>query len=86
MKVLVAQSCPIFCEAMDCSLAGSSVHGILQARILEWVAIPFSRRFSQPREVPILDLPFISLVLLKMNVSYWVLIVLCKNNPTKICK
>ena len=35
---------------MDCSPPGSSVHGILQARILEWVAIPFSRGFSQPRD------------------------------------
>ena len=35
---------------MDCSLSGSSVHGILQARILEWVAIPFSRGSSQPRD------------------------------------
>ena len=35
---------------MDCSLPGSSVHGILQARILEWVAFPFSRGSSQPRD------------------------------------
>ena len=35
---------------MDCSLPGSSVHGILQARILEWVAIPFSRGSSRPRD------------------------------------
>ena len=35
---------------MDCSPPGSSVHGILQARVLEWVAIPFSRGFSQPRD------------------------------------
>jgi len=35
---------------MDCSPPGSSVHGILQARILEWVAIPFSRASSQPRD------------------------------------
>ena len=41
--VFVAQSCPTLCDRMDCSLPGSSVHGILQARILEWVAIPFSR-------------------------------------------
>ena len=41
--LLVAQSCPILCYPMGCSLSGSSVHGILQARILEWVAIPFSR-------------------------------------------
>ena len=42
--VLVAQSCLILCDPMDCSPPGSSVHGILQARILEWVAIPFSTR------------------------------------------
>ena len=43
MCVLVAQSCLTLCDPMDCSPPGSSVHGILQARILEWVAIPFSR-------------------------------------------
>ena len=37
----VSRSCPTLCDPMDCSLPGSSVHGILQARILEWVAIPF---------------------------------------------
>ena len=37
------QSCPALCDPVDCSPPGSSVHGILQARILEWVAIPFSR-------------------------------------------
>ena len=41
--VLVAQLCPTFCDPMGYSLPGSSVHGILQTRILEWVAIPFSR-------------------------------------------
>ena len=40
MKVLVAQLCPTFCNPMDCSSPGSSVHGILQAKILEWVACP----------------------------------------------
>ena len=40
VKVLVIQSCPTLCDPMDCSPPGSSVHGILQARILEWVAIP----------------------------------------------
>ena len=40
-EVLVAQLCPTLCNPMDCSLPGSSVHGILQARILEWVAISF---------------------------------------------
>ena len=43
----VTQSCPV--DTVDCSLPGSSLHGILQARILEWVAIPFSRGSSQPR-------------------------------------
>ena len=42
MCVLVTQLCPILCNPMDCSPSGSSVHGIPQARILEWVAIPFS--------------------------------------------
>ena len=45
--VLVAQSCPTLCDHMDYSPPASSVHGILQARILEWVAIPFSRGSSQ---------------------------------------
>ena len=48
--VLFAQLCPSLCEPMDCRLLGSSAHGILQARILEWVAIPFSRGSSQPRD------------------------------------
>ena len=45
----VAQSCPTLCDPVDCSLPGSSLHGILQARILEWVAMSFSRASSQPR-------------------------------------
>ena len=44
-----AQLCPTLCDPMDCSPPGSSVHGILQARILEWVAVPFSRGSFQPR-------------------------------------
>ena len=43
MKVLVAQSCPTLYNPVDCRPPGSSDHGILQAGILEWVAIPFSR-------------------------------------------
>ena len=45
----VSQSCPTLCDPMDCSPPGSSVHGIFQARVLEWVAISFSRRSSRPR-------------------------------------
>ena len=46
MCVLVAQSCLTPCDLVNCSPPGSSVHGILQARILEWVAMPFSRGSS----------------------------------------
>ena len=44
----VAQLCPTLCNHMDCSLPGSFIHGIFQARILEWIAISFSRGPSQP--------------------------------------
>ena len=44
------QSCLTLCDPMDCIPPGSSVHGILQARILEWVTISFSRGPSQPRD------------------------------------
>ena len=49
-EVKVAQSCLTLCDPMDCRPPGSSVRGILQARILEWVAIPFSRGSSQARD------------------------------------
>ena len=50
VKVLVTQPCLTLCDPMDYSLPGSSVHRILQARILEWVAIHFSRGSSRPRD------------------------------------
>ena len=50
MRALVTLSCLTLCEPKDCSPSGSSVHGTLHSRILEWVAIPFSRRSSQPRD------------------------------------
>ena len=50
VKVNVAQSCQTLCDPMDSSPPGSSVHGILQVRILEWVAISFSRGSSLPRD------------------------------------
>ena len=49
-KVKVAQSRSTLCDPMDCSLPGSSAHGILQARILEWVAMPFSKGSFPPRD------------------------------------
>ena len=45
-----AQSCPTLCDPMDCGPPGSSVHGISQARLLEWVAMSFSRGSSRPRD------------------------------------
>ena len=50
VKVSVAQSCPTVCNSVDCSPPGSFVHGILQARILEWVAMSSSRGSSRPRD------------------------------------
>ena len=53
LRVCVCVSCSVMSDSLwpsDCSLPSSSVHGILQARILEWVAIPFSRGSSQPRD------------------------------------
>ena len=52
MKVLVIQLCPTLCNSMDCSSPGSSDHGILQARILEWVSIPFSGDLSNTEIKP----------------------------------
>ena len=45
----VTESCPTLSDPMDCSLPGSSIHGILQARILEWDAIAFSGIFTEPK-------------------------------------
>ena len=50
MKLLVVQLCPTLFNLMDYSPPGSSVHGIFQARILEWLAISFSKESSQPRD------------------------------------
>ena len=63
----VAQSCPTLSDPRDCSLPGSSVHGIFQARVLEWVAVAFSELcsprqaiicFSDSTDLPILDITY----------------------------
>ena len=59
MHAKLLQLCPALCDPIDCSLPGSSVHGILQARILEWVTMPFSRGIFltegwKPRLLPLL--------------------------------
>jgi len=46
----VVQSCPTLCDPVDGSLPGSSINGIFQVRVLEWIAISFSRESSQPRD------------------------------------
>ena len=50
LKVLIARLCSTLCDSMDCCPPDSSIHGILQSRILEWVVIPFSRGSSSPRD------------------------------------
>ena len=47
---LVTQSCPTFCNLIDCSTPGSSVQGMFQTTVLEWVAIPYSRGYSWPKD------------------------------------
>ena len=60
-KSEVAQSCPTLSDPMDCGLPGSSVHGIFQARVLEWVASAFSKLLSyQTKTTGFLSIPFIS--------------------------
>ena len=51
-EMSVTQFCLTLCDPMDYSTTGFSVYGILQARILEWVAVPFSKGSSQPRDQP----------------------------------
>ena len=49
----VAQSCPTLCDPMDCSPPGFSVHGIFQARVLEWGAIAFSEKEAKVIHIPV---------------------------------
>ena len=60
MHAKVLQLCLTLRDPVDCRPPGSSVHGVLQARILEWIAIPFIRGSSQPRER--IGLPYISCI------------------------
>ena len=58
----VAQLCLALCKPMDCSPAGSSVHGIFQARVLEWVAIAFSIGIAYPPRIPMASFVVYSLI------------------------
>ena len=55
MHAQLLRSCPTSCDPMDCSPPGSSVHGILQTRIVEWVVMPSARGSSQPRDQPLVS-------------------------------
>ena len=68
MKVKVAQSCPTLSNPMDCSLPGSSVHGIFQARVLEWAAIALFYVFIPSSSL--LELAIASILLLPMAASF----------------
>ena len=76
----VAQSCP-FCDPIDCSVPGSSVHGIFQAIVLEWIAISFSRGSSQARDRTqvsrIVDRRFTVWATREVRLSKWALINHC---------
>ena len=67
VQVLVAQSCPTLCDRMDCSPPGSSVHGILQGRILEWVAISLPLQGIFPTQGLNLSLLHCRLILYHMS-------------------
>ena len=63
----VSQSCVTLCTAMDCNLSGSSIHGIFQARILEWIAMPSSKGSFNPG----IELTFPSLQVDSLPLSHW---------------
>ena len=78
----VAQSCPTLSAPMDCSLPGSSIHGIFQARVLQWVAIAF----SDPYLVIIIVInqhPYLVIIITMVNLHLWASFIaqLVKNLP-----
>ena len=68
--VWITQSCPTFCDPTNCSPPGFSVHGIVQARILESIAIPFSRGSSQPRDRTLVSCRFFTIWATGKSSSY----------------
>ena len=67
----VAQLCPTLSDPMDCSLPGSSAHGTFQARVLEWVAIAFSKCLVNGSVVLMLFFPLIYSHLFKVALTPW---------------
>ena len=82
----VTQSCPTLCDPMDCSLPGSSLHGILQARILEWVGISFFRGSSRPRDqTPVSCIAGIRYVVQIIFLKNWIYIIFgYSHRPTSV--
>ena len=80
----VAQSCPTLCDPMDCSLPDSSIHGIFQARVLEWGAIAFSEIYSEflQNRLPLLTYWWGVRVLISVLFSVSVDTVLASSVPT----
>ena len=73
------QSCPTLCHPMDCSLPGSSFHGILEARILKWVVVPSSRGSSRPGTEPLSHIPALSGGFFTTSTTWEALDVNCSN-------
>ena len=70
-----AQSCLTLCDPVDCTPSGSSVYGILQARVLEWIAVPFSRGSSWPKDPTHVSYTVDSLPIEPLTLIIWGLIV-----------
>ena len=81
----VTQLCPTLSDPIDCSLPGSSVHGISQARILEWVAISSTRGFLQPRDRTYVSCIGDSLPLLCGSMLLLLLLLLSRFSRVRLC-
>ena len=75
-----AQSCLTLCDPVDCTPSGSSVYGILQARVLEWIAVPFSRGSSWPKDPTHVSYTVDSLPIEPLTLIIWGLIVYFQKN------
>ena len=81
----VAQLCPTLCHSMDCSLPVSSIHGIFQARILEWITISFSRGYSQWK-YRLLEIGWSGKNVLCMSVAIGYSWYMCEHSFLHVCK
>ena len=84
-RVLVTQLCSTLCDPMDCGLPGSSIHGISQARVLEWFAISYSSRYSWPRNWTFLGLLHWGQILYRLSWSYVFMMIKIKDCSQNMC-